>query len=72
VPFENIKGRAMFVWMSFRPAQDGGGIASDRLLVNVLGRPKLPADQETTLGPAVEKCLRERPAQTSPPPPKGR
>jgi len=72
VPFENIKGRAMFVWMSFRPAQDGGGIASDRLLVNVLGHPKVPADQETTLGPALEKCLRERPAQTTPPPPKGR
>jgi signal peptidase I len=66
VPFEYIKGRAMFVWMSFGP---GGGIVQDRLFVNVLGRPKLPADQEATLGPAVDKCLRERPAQTTPPPP---
>ena len=68
VPFENIKGRAMFVWMSFGP---GGGIEQDRLFVNVLGRPKLPAAQEATLGAAVDKCLRERPpiAQTTPPPP---
>jgi signal peptidase I len=68
VPFENIKGRAMFVWMSFGP---GGGIAQDRLLVNVLGSPKLPASQEALLGPAVDKCLRERPpvSQTTPPPP---
>jgi signal peptidase I len=68
VPFENIKGRAMFVWMSFGP---GGGIEQDRLFVNVVGRPKLPAAQEPRLGPAVEKCLRERPPaeQTTPPPP---
>jgi signal peptidase I len=68
VPFENIKGRAMFVWMSFGP---GGGIAQDRLFVNVLGRPKLPAQQEAALGPAVDKCLRERPpvSQTTPPAP---
>jgi signal peptidase I len=68
VPFENIKGRAMFVWMSFLP---GGGIAQDRLFVNVLGRPKLPSNQEVALGPAVDKCLRERPpiSQTTPPPP---
>ncbi len=71
VPFENIKGRAMFVWMSFRPTQDGGGIAQDRLFVNVLGRPKLPAAQETTLGPAADRCIRDRPpvSQTTPPPP---
>jgi signal peptidase I len=70
VPFENIKGRAMFVWMSFGP---GGGIAQDRLFVNVLGRPKLPAQQEAALGPAVDKCLRERPpvSQTTPPAPMG-
>lgn len=67
-PFENIKGRAMFVWMSFGP---GGGIEQDRLFVNVLGRPKLPAAQEAALGPALDKCMRERPpvAQTTPPPP---
>ena len=68
VPFENIKGRAMFVWMSFGP---GGGIAQDRLFVNVMGRPKLPPVAEEALKPALERCLRERPpvAQTTPPPP---
>jgi signal peptidase I len=59
VPFQNIKGRAMFVWMSFA---HGGGIASDRLAVNVLGRPTLPAGQDPALQTAVDKCLRERPS----------
>ncbi len=65
VPFENIKGRAMFVWMSFGP---GGGIAQDRLFVNVMGRPTLTTSQES-LEPAVDRCMRERPpvAQTTPP-----
>jgi signal peptidase I len=68
VPFENIKGRAMFVWMSFGP---GGGISQDRIFVNVLGRPKLPAAQEAALGPGLDKCMRERPSdeKTTPPPP---
>jgi signal peptidase I len=64
VPFENIKGRAMFVWMSFGA---GGGVAQDRLFVDVLGRPRLPPAQ-AALKPALDKCLRERPAQTTPPP----
>ena len=68
VPFENIKGRAMFVWMSFGP---GGGIMQDRIFVSVLGRPTLPASQAAALGPATDKCMRERPplSQTTPPPP---
>jgi signal peptidase I len=66
VPFENIKGRAMFVWLSFGP---GGAFASDRLMVNVMGKPTLPSGYES-LQPAVDRCLRERPAQTTPPPPK--
>lgn len=66
VPFENIKGRAMFVWMSFGP---GGNIAQDRLFVSVLGRPKLPPSQEASLQPAVERCLQGRPSvlQATPP-----
>jgi signal peptidase I len=69
VPFENIKGRAMFVWMSFGA---GGGIAQDRLFVNVMGQPTLPPSQDPTLQPALEKCLRERPpaGETTPPPPR--
>jgi signal peptidase I len=68
VPFENIKGRAMFVWMSF---SQGGGIAQDRLFVNVMGRPTLPGVNDPTLKAALDKCLSTRPpvAQTTPPPP---
>jgi signal peptidase I len=68
VPFENIKGRAMFVWVSFGA---GGGIAWDREFVNVLGRPKLPAGQDASLQVAVDKCMRERPslADATPPAP---
>jgi signal peptidase I len=66
VPFENIKGRAMFVWMSFGP---GGGISQDRLFVNVMGRPKLPAEHDAALESGLEKCLQTRPpvSQTTPP-----
>ena len=58
----------MFVWMSFGP---GGGIAQDRLFVNVMGRPNLPSGQEPPLQVALDKCLRERPpvASTTPPTP---
>lgn len=67
VPFENIKGRAMFVWMSFGP---GGGIAQDRLFVNVMGRPNVPAANEAALRGGVDKCMRERPALAQATPPK--
>jgi len=70
VPFENIKGRAMFVWMSFGP---GGGVAQDRLFVNVMGRPQIPSPHDPGLKAALDKCMRERPplAQTTPPPGRG-
>jgi signal peptidase I len=71
VPFENIKGRAMFVWMSFSP---GGGIAQDRLFVNVMGRPTLPGVNDPSLKTSLDKCLASRPppSQTTPPPRKAR
>jgi len=66
VPFENIRGRALFVWLS---AYEGKWDAS-RFGTRVMGRPRLPADM-VNLEPAMEKCFRERPpiAQTTPPPP---
>ena len=72
---ENTKGRAMFVWISFGPDD---GIARDRLFVNVIGRPQIPALNDPDLAenraliPVLEKCLASRPAiaQTTPPPPK--
>ncbi len=67
VPFANIKGKALFVWLSF----NGSKLAPDRLFVNVMGHPKLPPELQPSLGPALEKCLRERPplSETTPPPP---
>ncbi|HEY2367953.1 MAG TPA: hypothetical protein VGH87_16260, partial [Polyangiaceae bacterium] len=66
VPFENIKGRALFVWLSYRDT----GIEWGRFGSPVMGRPKAPKGFES-LQPAVDKCLRERPAsdKTKPPAP---
>jgi signal peptidase I len=70
VPFANIKGRAMFVWLSFRSGSSD--FAWERLGVDVMGMPKLPKELAATLGPGVEKCIRERPplSETTPPPPR--
>ena len=66
VPFQNIRGRALFVWLS---TFDGKSDWS-RLGTPVMGRPRLPADM-ANLEPAMEKCFRDRPplSQTTPPPP---
>jgi signal peptidase I len=66
VPFENIRGRALFVWLSTFDGKSDWG----RLGTPVMGRPRLPADM-ANLEPAMEKCFRDRPplAQTTPPPP---
>lgn len=70
VPFANIKGRALFVWMSFGA---DGGITWDRLLTNVMGRPRLPKEAADELDAGIEKCLAQRPpiSQTTPPAPSG-
>ncbi len=66
VPFQNIKGRAMFVWFSMSPA---GALQRDRFFVNVMGRPTLPGVVDPPLKAALDKCLASRPpvAQTMPP-----
>ena len=68
VPDANIKGRAMFVWLSFGP---DGGVTWDRLATNVLGKPRLPKGAPVEILQSIDKCLRERPppSQTLPPPP---
>ena len=58
VPFANIQGRAMSVWYPF-----------GRFMTPVNGKPELPEGLPTALTQGIERCLRERPAQTSPPPP---
>jgi len=69
VPFPNIKGRALFVWLSFG---NDGAITWDRLLVNVMGRPRLPKEAQQNLVDAIGKCLATRPpvSETTPPAPK--
>lgn len=70
VPFDNVKGRAMFVWLSF---DDQGsqplGVTWDRLFTNVMGRPRLPKEAPPDLKRGIERCLSTRPAATTPPPP---
>jgi signal peptidase I len=67
VPFENIKGRALFVWLSVGDT----GIDWSRLGAPVMGRPRLPPAMKG-LEPALDKCLRERPPleKTTPPRPR--
>jgi signal peptidase I len=69
VPFANIKGRAMFVWMTFG---SDGWFSLDRWLTNVMGKPRLPKGAPQELLDGIEKCLAERPPieKTTPPPPK--
>jgi signal peptidase I len=62
VPFANIKGRALFVWLSYA----NGSMDWSRFGAPVMGRPRVPP-QLKHLEPGVAKCLRERPAVTMPP-----
>lgn len=65
VPFENIKGKAMFVWWSWDPRN---GLAWDRLGVNVMGTPKLPQGADALKG-ALEECMKNRPPLSATTPP---
>lgn len=58
VPFDNIKGRAMFVWLPL-----------DRFLVNVMGAPQLPNGAPTEMVTGIQRCLASRPplSDTTPP-----
>jgi signal peptidase I len=62
VPFENIRGRALFVWLSV----SDNGIDWSREFAPVMGRPRVPPAARG-LEPQLEQCLRSRPAVTQPP-----
>lgn len=71
VPFENIRGRALFIWLSVGDQAD-----RSRIFAPVMGRPPargplgpLP-DAMRAIEPAIEQCLRNRPPldRTHPPP----
>ena len=66
VPFANIKGRALFVWLSVGDK----GMDWSRLGAPVMGRPRLPPAMSQLEG-GLSKCLRERPPldKTRPPAP---
>ncbi|CAN5676810.1 hypothetical protein BH09MYX1_BH09MYX1_35630 [soil metagenome] len=66
VPFDNMRGRALFVWLSYSTA----GVDWSREGNPVMGRPRVPPAFKN-LEPALDKCLRERPPieKTTPPPP---
>jgi len=57
VPFENIRGRALWIWLSYT---GGEGNKADRIGANVMGRPRLPASMKT-LQPQLDQCLGPNP-----------
>jgi signal peptidase I len=61
VPFENVRGRALFVWLSVSDS----GLDWSRLGAPVMGRPRLPPSAKD-LEPALDRCLKTRPNRTSP------
>jgi signal peptidase I len=65
VPDANIKGKAMFVWLSFNT---DASVTWDRIFTNVMGHPRLPKEAPRELVKGIERCLAERPQQTLPPP----
>lgn len=70
VPFDNVKGRAMFVWLSFNDlGRDALGVTWDRLFTNVMGTPRLPKEASPELKKGIERCLADRPRNTTPPAP---
>ena len=62
VPFEFIKGRAMFVWLS---------PSLDRLFYNVMGDPRLPKDTPGVLEDRLKACMAKRPPESETTPPTG-
>jgi signal peptidase I len=62
VPFENIRGRALFVWLSV----SDNGMDWSREGAPVMGRPRLPPSARG-LEPQLDRCLKTRPAATRPP-----
>jgi signal peptidase I len=62
VPFENIRGRALFVWLSV----SDNGMDWSREGAPVMGRARLPAAAQG-LEPELERCLKSRPPVTMPP-----
>lgn len=68
VPFDNVKGKALFVWLSFNDnAGDFLGVTWDRLFTNVMGTPRLPLEAPQNLKDKIQQCLASAPKNTTPP-----
>ncbi len=65
VPFANIRGKALFVWLSV----SDNGVDLSREGAPVMGRPRLPLAM-SALQPSLDKCLRDRPSLDKTTPPK--
>ncbi len=65
VPFANIKGRALFVWLSV----GNSGMDWSRFGTSVMGTPHAPTGF-AALEPKIRECLANKPAITTPPPAK--
>jgi signal peptidase I len=61
VPFDNIRGRALFVWLSISES----GVDLSREGVAVMGAPRLPPTARN-LEPQLAQCMKNRPAITRP------
>jgi len=64
VPFANIRGKALFVWLSMTDS----GVDWTRFGAPVMGSPRLPTAMKG-LEPAVEKCIHDRPSRAEATPP---
>jgi signal peptidase I len=66
VPFENVRGRALFVWLSVSDS----GVDWSRLGTPVMGRARLPRAMKH-LDAGLDRCLKARPPfdKTTPPSP---
>ena len=56
VPFENIRGRALWIWLSYT----GSDSKSERIGSSVMGTPRLPTAMKV-LQPQLDRCLQPNP-----------
>jgi signal peptidase I len=57
VPYENIKGRALWIWLSYTRQE---GSKPERIGSSVMGRPRLPSEMRD-LQPQLDRCLAPNP-----------
>ena len=66
VPFSYIRGKSLWIWMTFTP---NGTIAWNRIGVSVMGMPRLSDAYHDTLAPRLSECMGKHPGQAAAAPP---